>query len=449
MARLRTLLGRGEIKVISKRMFRESILLMLAFTVAFAQVPTAIDIEKARKAFAEAQQVSEKEGGQLWGKTLYGPMFFVDPTTRAVVANEPDVEGVLHKEGSVYVGTLPQRVIVADSPTEWAGKRWTMLRWPVPESTLTRRIKFAHELFHRIQPALHLNAPDLPNLQLDTAEGRLWLQLEWRALAAALVESGPAQTAAIGDALAFRTYRRQLFSEAVKSEASLEIAEGIPEYTGLVAAELDRNAARWRAIAMLTDPDLSITFVRSFAYTSGPAYGLLLDQRLPGWRTKVTSQSDLGNMLASTLPSLYDGGAKVRAEARALRYGKSAIQIAETDRAVTAEAVRARYRDLLVEGPTLTLNRAVHLSFSFNPSALISLGNAGTVYPTFHATDAWGTLNVTDGVLVPMDFSRATVAAPSGINGPHLQGPGWTLDLSPGWQVVPSSRQGSYTVRKQ
>jgi hypothetical protein len=52
----------------------------------------------------------------------------------------------------------------------------------------------------------------------------------------------------------------------------------------------------------------------------------------------------------------YDGGAKVRAEARALRYGKSAIQITETDRAVTAEAVKARYRDLLVEGPTLTLN---------------------------------------------------------------------------------------------
>ena len=443
------MLGRGEIKVISKRMFRESILLMLASTVAFAQVPTAIDIERARKSFAEAQQVSEKEGGQLWGKTLYGPMFFVDPATRAVVANEPDAEGMLHKEGSVYVGTLPQRVIVADSPTEWAGKRWTMLRWPVPESTLTRRTKFAHELFHRIQPTLHLDAPDLPNLQLDTAEGRLWLQLEWRALAAALVDSGPAQTTAIRDALAFRTHRRQLFPEAAKSEASLEIAEGIPEYTGLVAAELDLNAARWRAVAMLTDPDLSITFVRSFAYTSGPAYGLLLDQRLPGWRTKVTTQSDLGDMLASTLQSPYDGAAIVPAEARALSYGKSAIQIAETDRAATAEAVKARYRDLLVEGPTLTLDSAGRFSFSFNPSALISLGNAGTVYPTFHVADAWGTLDVTDGVLVPTDFSRATVAAPSDINGPHLQGPGWTLDLSPGWQVVPSSRLGSYTVRKQ
>jgi hypothetical protein len=229
----------------------------------------------------------------------------------------------------------------------------------------------------------------------------------------------------------------------------LEIAEGIPEYTGLVAAEPDRNAARWRAVATLTDPDLSITFVRSFAYTSGPAYGLLLDQRLPGWRTKVTTQSDLGDMLASTLQSPYDGAAIVHAEARALSYGKSAIQMAETERAATVEAVKARYRDLLVEGPTLTLDSAGRFSFSFNPSALISLGNAGTVYPTFHVTDAWGTLDVTDGVLVPTDFSRATVAAPSDINGPHLQGPGWTLDLSPGWQLVPSSKLGSYTVRKQ
>ena len=344
------------------------------------------------------------------------------------------------------VGTLPKEIIVSNSPSEWQGKRWTMLMWPtLPSDTIDRRITFAHELFHRIQPELGLMAPDSTNLQLDTPEGRLWLQLEWRALAAALIEQGSAQTQAIGDALAFRSHRHELFAGSAKTEASLEIAEGVPEYTGTIAGEPDRDSARWRVIGKLTDPDQSITFVRSFAYTSGPPYGLLLDSRLPGWRTKLSAQSDLSALLASTLPP----HAAVSAEARAPFYGAVALRIAEAERAQKAEAAKARYRARLVEGPTLLLPGGKKFAFSFNPSTLVSLGDANTVYPTFHATAEWGTLDVTDGVLVPTDFSRATVAAPKDIKGQHLDGPGWTLDLNAGWSVVPGARAGSYTVAKE
>ena len=423
-------------------------LLMFTWAVASAAPsgPSPIDVAQAKAAFAEAEAVSDKEGGRLWGKKLYGGLFFVDPETRAVVANEPDSEGVLHAANGVYVGTLPQEIIVSNAPIEWQGKRWTMLMWPtVPTDTIDRRITFAHELFHRIQPGLGLLAPDSPNLQLDTPEGRLWLQLEWRALAAALVEQGPAQSQAIRDALAFRTHRHELFPGSAQTEASLEIAEGVPEYTGVIAGEPDRDSARWRAIGKLSDPDQSITFVRSFAYTSGPPYGLLLDQRLSGWRTKLSSQSDLSALLASTLPPHE----AVSAEARASRYGAAAIRVAEAERAEKAAAAKARYRARLIEGPTLLLPGGHKFAFSFNPSTLVSLGDANTVYPTFHATAEWGTLDVTDGVLVPTDFSRATVAAPNDTTGPHVQGPGWTLELASGWSVVPGAKTGSYTVAKK
>jgi len=422
-------------------------LLMFICATASAAPPATppIDMAQAKAAFAEAEAVSNQEGGRLWGKKLYGSLFFVDPETRAVVANEPDSGGILHATDGVYAGTLPQEVIVSNAPVEWQGKRWTMLMWPtIPTDTIDRRIIFAHELFHRIQPGLGLMAQDSSNLQLDTLEGRLWLQLEWRALAAALVEQGPAQTQAIRDALAFRSHRHQLFAGSALTEASLEIAEGVPEYTGTIAGEPDRDSARWRAIGKLSDPDRSITFVRSFAYTSGPPYGLLLDQRLPGWRTKLSAQSDLGALLASTLPP----HAAVSAEARAPLYGAAAIRSAEIERAQKAEAARARYRARLVDGPTLLLPGG-KLAFSFNPSTLVSLGDANTVYPTFHATAEWGTLDVTDGVLVPTDFSRATVAAPKETKGPHLEGPGWTLELAAGWSVVPGARAGSYTLAKQ
>jgi hypothetical protein len=418
---------------------------MVAFVAAHAETPPPINIAQAKAVFAEAKDISDKEGGHLWGMKLYGAMFFVDPETRYVVANEPDPQGVLHAEGDVYVGTLPKDVIISNAPTVWEGKRWTQLMWPMYGDALSQHVALAHEPFHRIQPALHLDAPDSLNLQLDTLEGRVWLQLEWRALAAALIETGPRQTQAIRDAVAFRDHRHQLFPGSDKREASLEIAEGIPEYTGVVAGALDHDSGRWRTIAKLADPDPSVTFVRWFAYTSGPAYGLLLDERAPGWRAKLTKQSDLGELLKSTL----HGPTKASAESRAPLYGEKGIRLNEVERAAKAAAEKARYRALLVDGPTLTLASAGKFSFSFNPSTLVGLDDAGSVYPTFHATDAWGTLDVKEGVLVPTDFSRATVAAPANATGSHITGPGWTLDLAPGWHLVPGAKSGSYVVQKE
>jgi hypothetical protein len=417
--------------------------MMFASVAVQAQTPSPIDLVQARAAFAEAKGVSDREGGRHWGRPLYGAMLLVDPVTRAMVANEPDSQGVLRRDGDLYVGVLPPSVNIADTPTEWEGKRWTMLRWPLPEETFTRQVKFAHELFHRIQPDVHLDAPDTPNLQLDTLEGRVWLQLEWRALAAALVGQGAAETSAIRDAIAFRNYRHQMFPGSAAAERNLEIAEGVPEYTGLTAAAPDEASARWRTIAKLADPDLSLTFVRSFAYTSGPAYGLLLDQRMPGWYRKISKATDLADLLASTVHGV------VSTKERAPFYGEAAIRIAETDRARKADAEKARYRALLVDGPILTLPSAGHFAFNFNPSTLISLGDAGAVYPTFHVRDSWGVLDVKEGVLVPSDFSGATVVAPSDTTGSHLEGPGWTLDLAPGWHVVPAAKAGSYMVKKE
>jgi hypothetical protein len=421
------------------------LVLLVSAESATAAAPS-IDIGQAKAAFAEAKAVSDEDAGRLWKKILYGAMFFVDPDTRYVVANEPDPHGVLHAQDGVFVGTLPKDVIVSNAPTEWDGKRWTMLMWPtIPTDTITRRITFGHEIFHRVQPELGLMAPDSLNLQLDTEEGRLWLQLEWRALAAALAGQGPEKVQAIRDALAFRNHRHELFPGSAKTEASLEIAEGVPEYTGALVGEPDRDSARWRAIGKLADPDQTITFVRSFAYTSGPPYGLLLDDRLPGWRTKISMDSDLGALLASTLPAPL----LTAVQTRAAYYGAAGIRAAEEDRAHKAEAAKTRYRARLMEGPTLFLPGGKKFSFSFNPSALVSLGDTKTVYPTFHATAEWGTLDVTDGVLVPTDFTSATVAAPAHTDGLHLEGPGWTLDLAPGFKAMPGAKPGDYVVKRE
>ena len=419
-------------------------LLLLAPRLAQAAPPTPAEIASAKSVFADAKAVSEHEGGRLWGKTLYGRMLLVDPDTRAVVANKADAKHLLAPKAGVFVGTLPEDVIVANAPTEWEGERWTQLLLPtIPSDAMTRNITLAHEMFHRIQPELHLMAKDSSNPQLDTKTGRLWLRLEWRALAAALVETGPAQTQAIRDALAFRDQRQMLFPGSAATEASLEIAEGIPQYTGTVAAEPDAASARWRAAADLVHPDTRISFVRSFAYVSGPGYGLLLDARLPGWRRQLNEKSDLGQMLEATLPH----AAPEPVRTRAALYGAAAIQSSEADRAARLASTLANYRATLAEGPTL-VTPSPH-KFSFNPSTVVSLGAKGNVYPTFHAVAPWGTLDVKAGVLIPKDFSSATVTAPILIKGLHLEGHGWTINLAPGWSLEPGARAGSYVLSKE
>ncbi|EIL98587.1 hypothetical protein [Rhodanobacter thiooxydans] len=409
---------------------------------ALAASPMPAEIAHAKSVFADAQGVSARDAGRLWGLPLYGRMLLVIPATRAVIANQPDPRHLLRSSDGVYVGTLPNDVVLSDAPTEWEGVRWTQLRLPaLPQDAMTRSVTLAHEMFHRIQPELHIAANATANPQLDAEQGRLWLRLEWRALAAALIESGPAQVQTIRDALTFRDHRQALFPGSAATEAAMEIVEGTAQYTGIVVAEPDVAAARWHAAADLIHPDAEISFSRLSAFMSGPAYGRLLDERMPGWRKTLNEHSDLGAMLASTL---HDA-AQESAESRAAAYGASGLRVVLADRAAREKALQAQYRAALVDGPTLSLTALGR--FNFNPSTAVALGANGMVYSTFHAIARWGTLDVSaGGVLVSPDFSRAALSAPTVTQGAHLEGKGWTIDLAPGWSVAPATKPGNYVL---
>ena len=106
-------------------------------------------------------------------------------------------------------------------------------------------------------------------------------QLEWRALAQALraTDDAPRRCAA-ADALAFRAARRAAYPGSAAGEDALELHEGLAEYTGVVVGRPgDRTGAALHDLgAHVEDP----SFVRSFAYATGPAYELLLDRCCTG-----------------------------------------------------------------------------------------------------------------------------------------------------------------------
>src|SRR5207244_12755992 len=99
----------------------------------------------------------------------------------------------------------------------------------------------------------------------------------------ALRESGEQRNVAVREALAFRQARRMLYPASVENERAQEITEGLAAYTGTVLAAQSATDAIAGALDLLANAEAAESFVRTFAYMSGPAYGLLLDATFPGW----------------------------------------------------------------------------------------------------------------------------------------------------------------------
>lgn len=408
----------------------------------------AIPASEAAAAFALVKRISDQDAGRLWGVPVCGPVLFGDPESGEVVGNQADSEGKLRRSDGVWVGTLPKDVRLANTAMEWAGVRWTTVMWPLPADTRDEARLLAHECFHRIQPALKLPAEDAIAGHLDGRDGRTWMLLEWRALERALLTTGARRKGAIADALRFRSWRRTLLPNGAESERRLELNEGLSEYTGVRLAQSDEADRRGAAVALLRGALSRPSLVRSFAYASGPAYGLLLDASGIAWRNGLTAGSDLGSLLAKAyaVPERPQDPASALAAAHA--YGGEAVIATEALRARKLEEKLAAARRRFVEGPVLVLPVTSRLQYGFNPNDLMTLDIGSTVYPWLRASDDWGVLEAGGGMLVRENgaVARIVVPAPVKAEGSAVSGDGWTLELKPGFRLAAGARAGDQVV---
>jgi len=422
----------------------------LAFAIALAvagnvSAENQIHLALAGHYFGEASALCERDAGSLWGVSLCGPMLFADPKDRAVVANQQLADGGLSVIEKAFTGTLPSTINVANSAVDWGGAKWTMLMWPLPKDARQRAILLMHESWHRIQSQIGLPATMPANNHLDRLEGRLWVQLEWRALRAALAAKGAQRRRAIADALLFRGHRRSLFPQAEADERALEMNEGLAEYTGVKLASGSDAAAE--AIRKLGDGGRVESLVRSFAYTSGPAYGVLLDEAGAKWRRDLRPEDDLGALLRGALALPQRAPAQKTAVLEAKRYGYDSLRAAEETPNAQRRERFARYRAALVDGPVLKLPLQ-RMRIQFNPDEVYPLDQLGTVYPSLRIVDNWGVLTASAGALVAPGFDRVTVSAPLESSLRPLRGEGWTLELNEGWALVPGERRGDYALKR-
>lgn len=414
-----------------------------------------IDSAKARQYFGEVRKACQGDAGRLWNKSLCGPMLFADPATNSVVANQADAEGRLQPQDGVFIGKLPPKMNPANTNLQWAGVHWTMVMWPLPENPVTRTRLMMHELYHRIQSDLGLPPTSPANAHLATLEGRIWLRLEWRALKQALArpEAPPAERRrAVEDALLFRMRRRALFPGAAEQERQLEMHEGLAEYTGYKLRGTVDAATAEAVISRLKSSESDAAFSRSFAYVSGPAYGLLLDFSGKPWRGRLTRHSDLGDLLRAAYSVVIPAGVTASAEKRMAVYDGVALRWSETRQDEQRKAVLAAYTRRLVTGPVLHLPAAGQFNFSFDPNNVIPLDDTSSIYVNLRVTDEWGILEVTDGALMKREqgkFSGVVVEAPRDFAGKReITGNGWNLTLAEGWRLAGGERPGDLKLVK-
>ena len=397
-----------------------------------------VDQQRAQEYFKEAQALCERDGGGLWGVSICAPMVIADRRTQTIATSQAAPEAA-----------RPELLGLVNAPVQWGGATWSAYTWDdVANRTPRERNElFLHELFHGVQPQLGLGAPALATEHLDAGDGRYWLRLEWRALARALRESGQPRTLAVRDALAFRQARHKLYPASVEDERAQEISEGLAAYTGTVLAAPSAAGAIASAIDVLVNTEaaaLEASFVRTFAYMSGPAYGLLLDASSPGWTRRVRGTDDLGTLVMRALAIQP----ATDATASATRYGGAEIRASEQQREQERQQRFAELRQRFVDGPVLVLPGGGSGMSDSRGAAVIP--GIGTVYfGPFRASGAWGALEAEKGVLVASDGRSRRVSAPVRRDDGTFTGDGWTFKAAAGWVVREGARRGDYEVVRQ
>jgi hypothetical protein len=412
--------------------YRLNALFLLVLLGAATGAEAQVNPQLAQRYFEEVTSLCERDAGRLWGVSLCGPMVIFDQATGTRATSHPEPEG-----------PPPRFLGQADGPVSWGGVRWfAWPLWMLPENDAdVRQQNMLHGLFHRIQPELEFmeGMADGFNEHLDTFEGRLWIQLEWRALRRAVELNGNERAEAIADALAFRRERRRLFPGAADNERRDEIREGLASYTGIVAWANSPADARRAAASGLAGGEWS--FVGNFEAASGPAYGVLLDDLFPEWRRQLRSTSDLGDMLdsATKRPPTTD------IAAAAARYDGAALRTVEEARDRAQQVRVAELRQRFVDGPVLTMPAGG--SGTSDTRGSVGIPGVGTVlFNNFTLTARWGRINADSGVLRAADGKTLSVPVTGPLEGTTLRGNGWSVTLNPGWVVRPATRPGTFAI---
>ena len=397
---------------------------------------------KIAKYFSQVDSLLQNEK-QFWGIQLYGPVILIDPETRIFYANQNDSNNSFTIIDELFQDTLPDQIPLANTAFDWNGTRWTMVMLPVPENSEKRNNLIIHELFHRVQPELGFDSlHQLSTAHLDQRESRELLRLELESLSSALrdPERGPVHTL---NALAFRNARQQ-DSLAKLGENSLEINEGICEYTGVMLSGRTEQQIVTHFINSLNRFYEQESYLRQFAYEAIPIYGFLLAKKQPNWHQIINRRTNLTDFFGQAFGIGQDSLNRVDLEKIRTDYNYAFISKEESVREEEEKKLLLTYQKIFIKDTTLRI-KFENMNMSFGYLTARSLEGHGTVYPNIEISDNWGKLEAVEGALILSDWSEVWVSKPLLFDGNNIAGEGWKLTLKDGWKLQSGD---SYILKK-
>jgi|SRR4249919_2636593 len=376
---------------------------LMASTLAAAQTPPA-PVESVLRDYTRD---CDAVGRGLWNMSLCAPIVVVGPGGTIVLTSEPRP-------------AAPLPATRANTSVDWGGRKWVMVLAPLPQDAADLRALVYHEAFHVHQAEIGLPNNMAVASHLDSEDARYWMRLEWKALEFALNTGGDERTHHTEQALAFRKQRLALAPDAAKEERLQMRHEGLAEYTGVKLS----TDPLWLTQKALLHGAERPSFSRSFAYVSGPAWGMLLDMLEPEWRSKLRSKPD------ADLPDLVPRR-KPAKELDTVAYGGDAIRSEEHARAMKRVAVldAATTQTSETKGLRLPLAR---IQLDFDPNRVYPMPDGSSVYDKITLTSDWGSLQSEGApVRIEQDWKAVFVPWPT----PR----GMTLKLASGWSATPDA----------
>lgn len=408
---------------------------------------TYFTTDKAIHFIKSVEEICTRDDGKLWGKNLYGPIMFVDRTSRRIVANQPDNEGILKEKDGIYTGLYPKELIVNNTPVKFGGTLFAMVPVPSGEDEYKIETRAIHSLFHRLQESEGILPAIFNSNNMDEKEARRWIKLEWKALRKALNTEGEERQLAIRDALIFRGSNRELYHKFANDETRFETYEGLATFTYTLLCTKSPEDYKFRIFENLDRIYSMQSYSRSYGFIHGALYASLMYDKGFDFQKIQTDNFDLG----SAVQELY--GIELPAICRdvagsiALSYDIDVINREEEKRLSDIQERLHQLTSTFIEKPVVFLELESPY-FDFEPENIHPLDTLGTLYSSMRVSDNWGKLTVDEGgCLVSNNFKYLRITA-KGYKAEknRISGEGWHLILNDDWELV--TVEQNYFVRK-
>ena len=403
--------------------------------------------DKALHYFKGIQAICDQDNGSLWGKNLYGPIIFIDRTSRRIVANMPDKEGLLKGKDGVFTGVYPKELLISNTPVSYGGTLFAMTPLPPEEDDFRIKTQAVHSLFHRFQKIAGMSSFGYNTNNMDEKEARIWIKLEWKALRKALTTEGEEQKLAIRDALIFRGANRELYKKYAKDENLFENYEGLATFTYTLLCTQSKDEYKARIFENLDRVYLMQSYSRSYGFIHGALYASLLKEKGFDFSKIKTNEIDLGNSVRELYDIELPSVCRDVAGSLALNYSIDEINTEEDQRLADLKESIHKQISIFTEKPVVFVELESPY-FDFEPEDIHSLDTLGTLYTSIRVSDNWGKLTVNKGgCLLSNNFKFLRITAKGfKADQKHISGEDWVMILNNDYELVAVNQ--NYFIRK-